>query len=383
MKVNFFTPITFENGPRTTREKWTQRVDDYFFLGGKKAVVLNLDRRDLVVKTTLKQQWYITALKVFSYATIIIPLIALIAKYCLRKGTSYSEMTLNDLRSQDSQLLSDYENSYKQELTRHLKSNEILNNKILFEKVVNICYNSLLYVNAKKELNRTERQVRAQTTQAAHFAIGSGLSAAANFVASAGCEALSQATGLPILKPVAMLAAKPAANLAVEPVKRMSRQAINDLAEDNSTLRGVAWKKTLESCKDDLSHDSTKVKVFTFLKTNYPDPLSYPKYRTIEGFEASSSTMYNLFFSTAMCHRLAFVNPPFIADSNPENFYNELLKNQIEPSLPDLKDVKSEFDQSDLTVVYSSSVGSVMNAPKRISQAFTSAASSAMSLLGT
>lgn len=380
MKINFFTPITFENEPKSTREKWIQRIDDYFFLGGKKAVVLNLDQRDLVVTSTFKQKWYVTALKVVSYTTLILPLIGLIAKYSLRKGTSYSEITRNDLRSEDLTLLSNYANSYKQELTEHIKAKTIIEDEELFNKVANIYYNSLLYTAAKTELSRTEQQVRAQTTQVARFAIGSTLKAAANFVASAASETVCQTVGLPALKPVVMLGAKPVADFAVEPVKRLSHQAVSDLTEDNSTLRDIAWRSTLETTKETLSHDSKKLKLAAFLKANYIHPCFKNKYKIIKEFKESPSLLYKNFFYNEMNHQLAYVLTPFISDLRPETLFKELVQNKIE-TLPDLDRVKTEFDQEDLTYVYFSSVGAAVNTPKRLSQAFSSAASSAWGYL--
>lgn len=382
MHINFFTPITFENGPRSTREKWTQRIDDYFFLGGKKAVVLNLDQRDLVVTSTFKQKWYVTALKVVSYTTLILPLIALIAKYSLRKGVSYSEFTYKDLRKEDLKLISDYVVSYQHELVKHTKVKIIIETESLFNKIANIYYNSLLYSAAKKEITRSEQQVRAQTTQVARFAIGSAINAAANCVASTASEVVSQTVGLPALKPVLMLGAKPVANLAGEAVKRRSHQAVSDLTEDSTVLRDIAWRSTLEKAKETLSCDSTNWKLATFLKTNYPNPCYNEKYRSIEEFVKSPSDLYNHLFYAKMRYELEGISmiTPYVPLSNAESLFNELVKSKLN-DLPDLGEVKKELDQEDLTEVYFSRVGAAMNTPNRVSQALTSAASSAWSYL--
>lgn len=89
-KVNFFTAVSFGDHRKTGAQKFLEGVDDYFYLGGKKACViagesLKTDKGTLL----MKQESLFTAVKVFSYFTGFIPVIMLIFKAALRCSHSF------------------------------------------------------------------------------------------------------------------------------------------------------------------------------------------------------------------------------------------------------------------------------------------------------
>lgn len=92
VRVHFFTPVTFDSPSKSKQEDFIEKVDGYFYLGGKRAYVISTDRKgDLERKARLlkdKSPCYITALKILSYFTIVIPFVMLIAKAILRCGYS-------------------------------------------------------------------------------------------------------------------------------------------------------------------------------------------------------------------------------------------------------------------------------------------------------
>jgi hypothetical protein len=78
-KVSFFTPIDFGNQTKSFGQRLLEKVDDYFYLGGKKAIVL--DPIDAVAFLIPREQSLLkTCLKVASYFTIFLPIIPLINK---------------------------------------------------------------------------------------------------------------------------------------------------------------------------------------------------------------------------------------------------------------------------------------------------------------
>ncbi|MBI3237050.1 MAG: DUF648 domain-containing protein, partial [Chlamydiales bacterium] len=83
--VSFFQPIVFASNPKSYPEFFLEKVDSYFYLGGKKAYVIeNTDQGKKAVLCKDRSPCLITALKVASYATIILPVILLIIKAVLR-----------------------------------------------------------------------------------------------------------------------------------------------------------------------------------------------------------------------------------------------------------------------------------------------------------
>lgn len=89
MDVSFFTAVSFNGQAKSLSEKCLQKVDDYFYLKGKKAQVIagrvNGGKMGTVMSNSgCSQSCIQTALKVLSYFTIILPLIFLMAKAILR-----------------------------------------------------------------------------------------------------------------------------------------------------------------------------------------------------------------------------------------------------------------------------------------------------------
>jgi len=88
--INFFTPVHFGNQSITCHQAMQETVDDYFYLGGKKASVI--DAQDSKMKVVLLEKsppFLNTCLKVLSYFTLIIPTLMLIAKTILRMNHFY------------------------------------------------------------------------------------------------------------------------------------------------------------------------------------------------------------------------------------------------------------------------------------------------------
>lgn len=87
MIVKFSTPFSFETQPMTRSQKACERIDDYFFLKGRKACIFVENKSGKAQYATLHHMtspWYMTALKVLSYFTIICPLVMLLAKAIAR-----------------------------------------------------------------------------------------------------------------------------------------------------------------------------------------------------------------------------------------------------------------------------------------------------------
>lgn len=85
--TDFTTAIYFGDRSTNWSEWFLEKVDDYFFLSGKKACVIANQSQEADKGTILLDQespWYMTCLKVVSYLTVGIPLIMLVAKKCLR-----------------------------------------------------------------------------------------------------------------------------------------------------------------------------------------------------------------------------------------------------------------------------------------------------------
>lgn len=94
--INFFTPVdycTHTLGEKSLLEK----VDDYFYLGGKRAYVTGMMSKDGQEKVILLESKpsSATTAKIASYCTIIIPLIMLVAKLVLRRKHTYKVVDLD------------------------------------------------------------------------------------------------------------------------------------------------------------------------------------------------------------------------------------------------------------------------------------------------
>ena len=84
-KVNFFTPVSYQMQSKSTCQSLLETVDNYFYLGGKKALVVHANEHELrAAVVDSKQSFLTTLLKVVSYCTVILPAILLLAKAILR-----------------------------------------------------------------------------------------------------------------------------------------------------------------------------------------------------------------------------------------------------------------------------------------------------------
>lgn len=92
-KVGFFTAVSFGDQPKSCTQSLLETVDGYFYLGGKKKayVILGHAQQDGEGTILAKDSpaFLITALKVISYFTIVIPVILLATKAVLRSIHSF------------------------------------------------------------------------------------------------------------------------------------------------------------------------------------------------------------------------------------------------------------------------------------------------------
>lgn len=91
-KLSFFTPIDYRSSPKSINSNLLEKVDNYFYLGGKKAHVIQGRTKTKHEKVMLSESCTSALAKVgkiLSYFTIVIPLIMLIAKTILRSQHSY------------------------------------------------------------------------------------------------------------------------------------------------------------------------------------------------------------------------------------------------------------------------------------------------------
>lgn len=86
--ISFFTPVKYENSPVSFEQKLMEKIDSYFYLGGRVAVLIPGSFQNGSQEVILREEttnFYLTALKVISYAVLtIIPVILLITKAVLR-----------------------------------------------------------------------------------------------------------------------------------------------------------------------------------------------------------------------------------------------------------------------------------------------------------
>lgn len=91
-KLNFFTAVTYQIPPQSTTSFLLEKVDSYFYLGGKKALVIQgrtKTGQEKVILSEAQSSLLARVGKVLSYFTVIIPLIMLIAKAVLRSRHSF------------------------------------------------------------------------------------------------------------------------------------------------------------------------------------------------------------------------------------------------------------------------------------------------------
>lgn len=85
--LNFFTPVTYVTPSKSLESSLLQTADNYFYLGGKKAYVIEKDtqnKQENVILCDSKTSALEKIGKVISYFTIVIPFFVLITKSFLR-----------------------------------------------------------------------------------------------------------------------------------------------------------------------------------------------------------------------------------------------------------------------------------------------------------
>ena len=84
----FFTPIKYETHTKSASQSLLEKVDDYFYLGGKKALVIKIknDEEKVILKdaTLSKAAKAANVAKIVSYCFVLIPIILLCVKGGLR-----------------------------------------------------------------------------------------------------------------------------------------------------------------------------------------------------------------------------------------------------------------------------------------------------------
>lgn len=104
-RVGFFTPIDYNdyrlNKEKPERANMVHAVDDYFYFGGRRAVVIERKETNAVAVFELEGQrpdFILNALKVASYFTFIIPVIMLVIKAVLRAQECYEKVDEEELK---------------------------------------------------------------------------------------------------------------------------------------------------------------------------------------------------------------------------------------------------------------------------------------------
>jgi len=93
--ISFFTPVKYSDCPQSYEQSLVEGADDYFFIGGSKAHVTGTSadlRAEKAVLSEEKSSFILTALKILSYCTIIIPLVMLTIKSILRSCHNYEKI---------------------------------------------------------------------------------------------------------------------------------------------------------------------------------------------------------------------------------------------------------------------------------------------------
>ena len=81
--IGLFTPICYGDLPKTKLQRAGELADSYFYLGGRKAVVVRVDQTKKTTESHLQTgsvPFLEKALKVASWSTVVIPLVAITAK---------------------------------------------------------------------------------------------------------------------------------------------------------------------------------------------------------------------------------------------------------------------------------------------------------------
>jgi hypothetical protein len=91
-KLNFFTPVAYAAPSKSIGSSLLEKVDSYFYLGGKKAHVIQgrtKNGQEKVILSESRSSLLARVGKVVSYFTIVIPILMLIAKAVLRSTHSF------------------------------------------------------------------------------------------------------------------------------------------------------------------------------------------------------------------------------------------------------------------------------------------------------
>lgn len=102
--IGFFTPVVYQTMTKTFSEHCLERVDEYFYLGNQpRFILLDLNAENSTYWAMQKGQdsppsWPQIALKVISYCTLILPLLALGAKAILRSSLQISTVSRLNLQ---------------------------------------------------------------------------------------------------------------------------------------------------------------------------------------------------------------------------------------------------------------------------------------------
>ena len=103
-KLGFFTAVSFGDQAISGTKWLLENVDSYFHLGGKKAYVIQGGNQQGSEGVTLKEdgsRCLVTAIKVISYATVIFPLIMIIAKIVLRSIHTFYVISVRECSPYD------------------------------------------------------------------------------------------------------------------------------------------------------------------------------------------------------------------------------------------------------------------------------------------
>ena len=115
----FFTPVSFQSPlTRSWREFALEAADDYFYLSGKKAIVVpncRQDNKEGILLNQYSNPLLLTILKVISYCTIILPLIMLTTKIILRSTYKFYVIPPRKLfKNMTSEDLTDLETKFRE-----------------------------------------------------------------------------------------------------------------------------------------------------------------------------------------------------------------------------------------------------------------------------
>lgn len=94
--ISFFTPIVYGYQEKTLKEFAVEKADQYFSLGGRQAHVItgqvNASGEKGFVFVTGNSSLFVTALKIISYFSIVIPALMFVIKAVFKDGRPFYEM---------------------------------------------------------------------------------------------------------------------------------------------------------------------------------------------------------------------------------------------------------------------------------------------------